>query len=75
MAPKQRRFKFRLIGFGFVVIIVSGLFLWFLVQNPETFGESTAKLGTVTGLILIGGIFYTAYTIKVKLRQHNLIRW
>jgi len=75
MAPKERRFKFRLLGFGFVVILVSGLFLWFLVQSPETFGESTAKFGTVAGLILIGAIFYTAWAIRVKLRQHNVIRW
>lgn len=75
MAPAERRFKFRLILSGALIVLVSGAFLYYLVKTPDAFGDSRQAFGTVAGLVLIGSIFYTAWAIRVKLRQHNVIRW
>ena len=75
MSFNQRRFKFRMIGSGFLLMFITFIFLWFLVTNPGVFGEDLSiKLGTVSGLIFIGALIFTAYAIKVKLRQHNLTK-
>ena len=75
MAPSQRRFKFRLIAFGFFTFLFFSIALWFIVNNQEMFEPSTAKIGTAVGFIALGGFVILLYGIKVKLRQHNLIRW
>ncbi len=75
MAPSQRRFKFRLILFGFFTFVIAIFALWFIVNNQDMFQPSTAKIGTAVGFIALGGFIILLYAIKVKLRQHNLIRW
>lgn len=74
MAIKERRFKFRMIIFGFILLLISGGFLWYLYINQDMFGDNTAKYGTIAGLIFLGAVFYTYFSIKVKLRQHNLTK-
>lgn len=75
MAPKERRFKFRLILFGLFLSIVSGGSLWYIITHPEFLGDSSRAVGTASGLIFIGGILFLFQAIRIKLRQHNLIRW